>query len=252
MRDWLKLIENIYNIIFSTGLLTIFLPFLIGNLFNKIQHIFIMDSYIFEKKKTLNNIFIITTFKVMGHLAKSKGFITEKDISYANFLIKKMNLNKNFKLLAQKSFYEGKDNTFQLRICLQQFYKIYRENSNFLGDFFKIQMKVALLDGFINYHEIQILKIIADELNIDISKYINSSTKTDPNNSLQKEKAYRILGIDNTANFDTIKRAYIKLMNEYHPDKLIAKGLSSQEMNIAKEKVQDIQNAYNILKKNNK
>lgn len=34
----------------------------------------------------------------------------------------------------------------------------------------------------------------------------------------------------------TVKRAYRRLMNEHHPDKLVAKGLPPEMMEMAKEK----------------
>ncbi len=46
-----------------------------------------------------------------------------------------------------------------------------------------------------------------------------------------------------------VKKAYCKLMNEHHPDKLMAKGLPPEMMNAAKEKSQEIQNAYDLIKK---
>ncbi|QSA20106.1 DnaJ domain-containing protein, partial [Vibrio furnissii] len=46
-----------------------------------------------------------------------------------------------------------------------------------------------------------------------------------------------------------IKRAYRKLMNEHHPDKLMVKGLPPEMMNVAKEKSQEIQHAYDLIKK---
>ena len=61
------------------------------------------------------------------------------------------------------------------------------------------------------------------------------------------EAAYQILGV--TANDEqiTVKRAYRKLMNEYHPDKLVAKGLPPEMMEMAKEKAQKIQAAYDLI-----
>ena len=46
-----------------------------------------------------------------------------------------------------------------------------------------------------------------------------------------------------------IKRAYRKLMSEHHPDKLVAKGLPPEMMEIAKQKAQSIQAAYDLVKK---
>lgn len=61
--------------------------------------------------------------------------------------------------------------------------------------------------------------------------------------------AYEILDVSSDADSKTVKRAYRKLMNEHHPDKLMAKGLPPEMMNVAKEKSQEIQNAYDLIKK---
>ncbi|WP_410176929.1 co-chaperone DjlA [Vibrio anguillarum] len=61
--------------------------------------------------------------------------------------------------------------------------------------------------------------------------------------------AYDVLGVSKDADAKEIKRAYRKLMNEHHPDKLMAKGLPPEMMNVAKEKSQEIQNAYDLIKK---
>ncbi|GLT20116.1 hypothetical protein GCM10007938_38990 [Vibrio zhanjiangensis] len=61
--------------------------------------------------------------------------------------------------------------------------------------------------------------------------------------------AYKLLGIDSSADAKAVKRAHRKLMNEHHPDKLMAKGLPPEMMNVAKEKAQEIQSAYDLIKK---
>lgn len=38
-------------------------------------------------------------------------------------------------------------------------------------------------------------------------------------------------------------------MSEHHPDKLVAKGLPPEMMEIAKQKAQSIQAAYDLVKK---
>jgi DnaJ like chaperone protein len=38
-------------------------------------------------------------------------------------------------------------------------------------------------------------------------------------------------------------------MAQHHPDKLVAKGLPPEMMTIAKQKAQDIQAAYDLIKK---
>lgn len=62
------------------------------------------------------------------------------------------------------------------------------------------------------------------------------------------QSACRTLGVRTSDDAATVKRAYRKLMNEHHPDKLAGKGLSPRMMDMAKRKAQDIQAAYEFLK----
>ncbi len=62
------------------------------------------------------------------------------------------------------------------------------------------------------------------------------------------EDACNVLGVKTTDDATTIKRAYRKLMSEHHPDKLVAKGLPPEMMEMAKQKAQEIQKSYELIK----
>jgi DnaJ like chaperone protein len=62
------------------------------------------------------------------------------------------------------------------------------------------------------------------------------------------DDAYKILGVNVADDDKTIKKAYRKLMSENHPDKLVSKGLPKQALELAKNKTQDIQAAYELVK----
>ena len=62
------------------------------------------------------------------------------------------------------------------------------------------------------------------------------------------EDACNVLGVKPNDEPTTIKRAYRKLMSEHHPDKLVAKGLPPEMMQMAKQKAQEIQKAYDLIK----
>jgi DnaJ like chaperone protein len=60
--------------------------------------------------------------------------------------------------------------------------------------------------------------------------------------------ACKVLGVNSTDDAAVIKRAYRKLMSEHHPDKLVAKGLPPEMMEMAKQKTQAIQAAYDLIR----
>ena len=61
--------------------------------------------------------------------------------------------------------------------------------------------------------------------------------------------AYTILEIDSTVSDQDVKKAYRRKMNENHPDKLTAKGLPKEMIELATEKTQQIKAAYEQIKK---
>jgi DnaJ like chaperone protein len=61
------------------------------------------------------------------------------------------------------------------------------------------------------------------------------------------DASYKILGIENSATNEEIKKAYRSLAVKYHPDKV--SHLGEEYQHGAKEKFQKIQDAYEHLKK---
>lgn len=56
---------------------------------------------------------------------------------------------------------------------------------------------------------------------------------------------FRILGVKANASEDEIKKAYKRLSNKYHPDKL--RNLSDDEKEQAAEQLQKVKEAYDVL-----
>ena len=64
----------------------------------------------------------------------------------------------------------------------------------------------------------------------------------------QIKEAYKVLGIDESSTDAEVKKAYRRLMSQHHPDKLIAKGLPEEMIQVATDKSQEIQKAYELIK----
>jgi DnaJ like chaperone protein len=63
------------------------------------------------------------------------------------------------------------------------------------------------------------------------------------------DDAYKALGVSKDSSDAEIKRAYRKLMSQYHPDKLIGQGMPEDMIAMATEQAKDIQLAYDLIKK---
>ena len=63
------------------------------------------------------------------------------------------------------------------------------------------------------------------------------------------DDAYKALGVTKESSDQEIKRAYRKLMSQYHPDKLMGQGLPEDMIKVATAQAQEIQAAYDLIKK---
>jgi DnaJ like chaperone protein len=61
-------------------------------------------------------------------------------------------------------------------------------------------------------------------------------------------QAYEVLGVQSTASDAEVTKAYRRLMNQNHPDKLVARGLPESMMKMAEEKTRQIRAAYEVLR----
>jgi len=209
------------------------------------------------------NVFFRVTFLVMGQLAKSDGRVSEEEISQARFIMEQMQLNDRQKQDAIKFFNEGKSPHLDLNHELEQLTRAVGHRGSLIQMFLEIQLSVAYADGQLSLQEKHILdkvcrilgisalqfKFIHDRMRASNEQFRGQFNQQFSSSGSELKTAYRVLGVTESATDTEIKKAYRKLMSEHHPDKLVAKGLPEEMMQLAKEKTQEIQTAYDKVKK---
>ncbi|MDF7666862.1 co-chaperone DjlA [Orbaceae bacterium ESL0727] len=224
-----------------------------------------------QKTEANPQLYLMVVFEVLGHLSKAKGVITRDDINLARQFMDQLQLNDDKRKLAEASFNRGKASDYPLQARLRELYNQYRLRPDVLNVFCEQLIQVALVDGVLHPKEQAILFIVAQEFHIpqqQMAMYIQMMMGSyhfqqqqyqqrqhggynnyQPRSSESDLKnAYRILGISPSAEITEIKRAYRKLMNEHHPDKLVSKGLPKEMLEAAKKRAQEIQAAYDLIK----
>lgn len=207
--------------------------------------------------------YFYSLFSVMGHIAKSTGRVTEADIRQASALMDQMRLKGEPRQQAQHAFNEGKMAGFPLKSKLKELKEACFGRRELLQMFLEIQLQAALLDGEIQPEERAILQVIASELGFSQAQLQQlmqmwqaefrfrqqGGAGSAESAQQQLDNAYAILGVAADIDDKQLKKQYRKLMTEHHPDKLVAKGLPEEAMTLAKQKTQDIQAAYDLIKK---
>ncbi|MCJ8302293.1 co-chaperone DjlA [Shewanella sp.] len=253
MRIWGKFFGFAIGFMFGRivgGLIGLWL----GHLFDKKSA---QLSGIIGKGANRQTLFFNTTFAVMGHVAKASGQVTENDIRIATMLMDQMQLKGEARKDAQRAFSEGKASDFDIKACLKTFRIISMGRKELLQMFLEIQIQTALSDGEIDPKEHAVLLTIAQEIGysrIQLDELLKrwqaefNFHKGGNGSQTSIEDAYDLLGMVESSSDQEVKRAYRKLMNEHHPDKLVAKGLPEEMMELANRKAQDIQLAYDRVK----
>ena len=209
--------------------------------------------------------FFTTLFSVMGHLAKADGRVSEHEIEMARSVMQQMSLDENRRKLAIELFNKGKQADFPLDKAVQQFRRIAHGQRNLIRMFLEILIYVVYADDAVHPQEERLLKHIARLLGISPYQLAQMEgmvqaqrafhqgrgsryEATQPRKDMLHE-AYQALGVKKDASDAEVKKAYRRLMNQHHPDKLVAKGLPEEMIRIATEKTQEIKAAYETIMK---
>lgn len=245
------------------GPLGIFFGFMLGHAFDKGLALNIQKPEKVENVST-QAAFFQATFSIMGYLAKIDGRINEQEIAVARTIMAQMQLSDLQKKDAIEWFHLGKSEEFQLQSVLMHLIQECGHHFQLKQLFLEIQIQAVLIDGEMHQNEYDVLQILAKALRVpkfmldqmivrteamDRAHYTHSHTRSNATASTTLQEAYHVLGVQASASSIEIKKAYRRLMNKYHPDKLVAKGLPAGMMKLATEKAQKIQAAYDLIEK---
>lgn len=208
--------------------------------------------------------FFTTTFSVMGNLAKSDGRVSEDEIEMAKRVMQQMQLNDNQRKAAINLFNEGKQSNFIIDDVLRQFRKEAHRRTNLMQMFLEIQVYAAFADGLLHKQEEELLQHIFRMLGfsrfdyervvgrIQAEMHLGSRQQqgrsATSRSTMSDHDAYAILGIDRSVSDKEVKKAYRRLMNQHHPDKLVSKGMPEEMIKIATDKTHKIRAAYDQIK----
>ncbi|QHJ13254.1 Co-chaperone protein DjlA [Paraglaciecola mesophila] len=220
-------------------------------------------------------IFFHALFSVMGHIAKADGKVSDIEIKMASSLMDQMGLEGDTRKEAQQAFRDGKEADFALKDIILELKESCHGRRDILQVFLEILIQAAYVDGRLDKAEQKVLETAAlhlgfkqNELLYLLSVYeaeirfrqrggqrsgqsshrTHQGSQSTYSSQQSLKDAYQILGVSESDDDKAVKKAYRKLMSENHPDKLVSKGLPKQALEIAKNKAQDIQAAYEMIK----
>jgi len=205
----------------------------------------------------IQQLFFETTFAVMGHIAKADGRVSESEIRAARRIMHGMKLSPAQVKTAIDHFTAGKSAGYPVAARLGQLKDLLRKRTDLVRAFVEIQMQALIAAGPIEKAKRELLWRVARDLGMgrvelaQIEALVRAQqyrVQRGGEEMVSMEHSYRVLGLDSNASDKEVKTAYRRLMNQHHPDKLVARGLPESMTSVAEEKTHEIRAAYERIK----
>jgi DnaJ like chaperone protein len=197
---------------------------------------------------SISSEFFRTTFEIMGYVAKSDGRVSEAEIDAARKLMQELNLGTADVGAAIACFRTGKSAGYDAELGIERLRESCGLRYDLLRAFVDLQLRAALAGNGISPPARRILVGIAERLGLSALEFENMEASLRGRHARGQagslEECYAELEVDANISDQELVKAYRRQMSRHHPDKLVANGLPESMAQMAKEKTQRIQEAY--------
>ena len=205
--------------------------------------------------REISRLFFETTFEVMGQVAKVDGRVSEDEVRVARRIMQGMQLTEEQVQAAIERFTRGKRADYPLESRLGALAEQIGGRGDLARAFVQIQLQAAIGAGDVGTEKRQALWRVANALGVSraelaqIEAIVRGFAGGGAAAQVQSlDAAYRVLGVTAQASNDEVKTAYRRLMNQHHPDKLVARGLPKSMIGVAEQKTHEVRTAYERIK----
>ena len=202
-----------------------------------------------NSSKTIGNqqnsqeVFALSLIILSAKLSKADGHVSKEELIAVK---DKLQIPDSEIDQVAKIFNKAKDESTGYEPYAKQIAEIFRDNINVLEEVINILFYIAEADGNVSNDEETMIANIAYIFGLSQKQYqsIKESRKTS-----DKLNPYIVLESQPTDDLKTIRKNYIRLSKEHHPDLLISKGVPVEVINESKNKMRSINAAWDQVQK---
>ena len=188
-------------------------------------------------------IFALSLIVLSAKLSKADGQVSKEELIAVK---DKLKIPENEIEQVGKIFNKAKEESIGYEPYAKQIAQIYKGNLNVLDEVINILFYIAEADGNVSQSEHKMIEHIAQIFGLTESQFnsIKESRK-----SSDKLNPYVVLNSNPEEELSTIRKKYIQLSKENHPDILISKGVPSEVIEESKKKMRSINSAWGQIQK---
>ena len=203
----------------------------------------ISSSSSFRSQQNSQQIFALSLIILSAKLSKADGRVSKEELIAVK---EKLQIPDSEIDQVAKIFNKAKDESTGYEPYAKQISEIFKGNQNVLEEVINILFYIAEADGHVSNEEESMIANIAFIFGLSQNQYesIKESRK-----SSDKLNPYIVLESQPTDDLKSIRKKYIKLSKEHHPDLLISKGVPIEVINESKNKMRAINAAWDQIQK---
>lgn len=189
--------------------------------------------------------YFVALFSILGKLAKADGTVSKEEGEAFKDLLSRLRLNEQQRDFAIRIFNESKSSSYSIEDFARQYQQLSGGRIEVLTQMIDMLYFIAAADGHLAPQEEEAIKSVAGIFRLSDTQVsgIKARYFTETN------KYYKVLGLDPNCSDEELRSAYRDLVRQYHPDTVVSKGLPDEFVDFAKKRFQEIQEAYENIKK---
>ncbi|MDC2968742.1 TerB family tellurite resistance protein [Candidatus Pelagibacter sp.] len=210
----------------------------------------LIGGKISRAKGSINNsfaqpqqIFALSLIVLSAKLSKADGQVSKEELIAVK---DKLKIPENEIDQVGKIFNKAKNESTGYKPYAEQIAQIYRGNLNVLEEVINILFYIAEADGNISQAELVMIEDIARIFGLSESQF---NSLKEGRKSSDKLNPYIVLESNPDDSLTEIRKRYIKLSKEHHPDLLLSKGVPPEVIEESKKKMRSINSAWDQIQK---
>jgi DnaJ like chaperone protein len=185
--------------------------------------------------------FTVGVIALGAKMAKADGVVTRDEVDAFKdaFMVSDAEMKQGARV-----FNLAKQNVAGYETCAEQLVIVFKGNRKLLEDVLEGLFHIAKADEALHPQEEQFLGQVAKRFGFTDTEFSTIKAR-----HVAKRNPYDVLGVKRSISNEELKSHYRRLVADNQPDKLMARGVPEEFVNIATEKVAAINEAYDAIAK---